>query len=114
MITWTTISTPTTRSFCKARGLCPVDVLSQVRWQTAPHSVALVMTEGDLAKPASRIPTLAPKWHWLAWVTRVGTRFVAGPEQPLPDTAALPLAWQTPADAYQGEQIVPLDPYTVS
>ena len=38
------------------------------------HDVALVMTEADLAQPAARIPTLAPRWHWLAWVTRVGTQ----------------------------------------
>lgn len=82
--------------------------------QTAPHSVALVMTEADLAHPASKIPTLAPKWHWLAWVTRVGTRVVPSPEAPLPHTIGLPLAWRTPASAYAGKQVLPLEPYSAS
>ncbi|MBI5384213.1 MAG: hypothetical protein HZA90_05945 [Verrucomicrobia bacterium] len=81
--------------------------------QTAPHSVALAMSAADLAQPAAKIPTLAPKWHWLAWVTRVGTQVVPSPEKPLPHTVVLPLAWQTPASAYRGKQVLPLDPYTV-
>ena len=79
--------------------------------QTAPHSVALVMTESDLAKPASRIPTLAPKWHWLAWVTRVGTQVVPSPEKPLSHTVIVPLGWQTPASAYSEKQVLSIEPY---
>jgi hypothetical protein len=81
--------------------------------RTAPHSVAMVMTEADLGQPASRIPTLAPRWHWLAWVTRVGTQVVSSPEKTPPHTVLLPLAWQTPASAYNAKQALPLGPYTV-
>ena len=81
--------------------------------QTAPNSVALVMTDADLAQPAGRIPNLAPRWHWLAWVTRVGTQVVPSPEKPLPHAAILPLGWQTPASAYSGQPALALDPYAV-
>ncbi len=81
--------------------------------QAAPHSVALVMTDADLAQPAAKIPTLAPKWHWLAWVTRVGTQVVPSPQKPLPHTALLPLAWQTPASAYPVNQVLAVEPYAV-
>jgi len=79
----------------------------------APHSVALVMTAADLAQPAARIPTLAPRWHWLAWVTRLGTQIVPTPGAPSLHTALLPLAWQTPASAYDPHRALALDPYTV-
>ncbi len=81
--------------------------------QTAPGSVALVMTEADLAHPASRIPTLAPPWHWLAWVTRVGTQVVPSPKTRLPESVILPLGWQTPASEYDRGQVLGLGPYTV-
>jgi hypothetical protein len=81
--------------------------------QTAPNSVALVMTEADLARPTGRIPTLAPSWHWLAWVTRVGTQVVKSPDRPLNHTALLPLGWQTPAADYAGSGILSLEPYSV-
>jgi len=81
--------------------------------QAAPHSVALVMTDADLAQPAAKIPTLAPRWHWLAWVTRVGTQVVPSPEKPLPHTTVLPLAWQTPASAYPAKQVLAVEPYLV-
>jgi hypothetical protein len=81
--------------------------------QPAPHSVALVMTEADLAKPAARIPTLAPNWHWLAWVTRVGTLVLPSPEAPRPETVLVPLGWQTPASAYPSNQVLDLQPYSV-
>ena len=80
--------------------------------QMARHSVALVMTEADLAHPAAKIPTLAPGWHWLAWVTRVGTQVVRSPETALPESALVPLAWQTPASAYPSSQVLALEPYT--
>ncbi len=79
--------------------------------QTASHSVALVMTDQDLAHPSGRIPTLAPGWHWLAWVTRIGTQVVSSPQSPLSHSAILPLAWKTPSSAYVGKPVVSLDPY---
>ncbi len=81
--------------------------------QTAPNSVALVMTREDLAHPSGRIPTLAPGWHWLAWVTRIGTQVLASPESKLPQSAILPLAWKTPSSAYAGKPVLPLEPYAV-
>jgi hypothetical protein len=80
--------------------------------QQAAKSVAVLMTEADLAAPAAKIPTLAPRWHWLAWVTRVGTQVVPSPALELPHAAILPVAWQTPHSDYPAEQLVPLDPYS--
>jgi hypothetical protein len=81
--------------------------------QMAPHSVALTMTDADLAQPAAKIPTLAPQWHWLAWVTRVGTQVMPSPETALKHSAILPLAWRTPPSGYPGSQVLSLDPYSV-
>ncbi len=81
--------------------------------QTAPGSLALVMTEADLANPAPKIPTLAPPWHWLAWVTRVGTQVVPTPKATLPESVLLPLAWKTPAAEYAPGQVLDVSPYTV-
>jgi len=71
------------------------------------------MTEDDLAHPAAKIPTLAPNWSWLAWVTRIGTQVLPSPRKHLVQTAILPLAWQTPASAYDQKQVVPLTPYAL-
>jgi len=79
----------------------------------APHSVALVMTDKDLARPAAKIPTLAPRWHWLAWVTRIGTQVVRSPGTPLPESLVVPLGWQTRPDAYRSGQVLPVDPYAL-
>jgi hypothetical protein len=81
--------------------------------QTAPHSVGLVMTEADLNRPAAKIPTLAPSWHWLAWVTRIGTQVVPSPKSPLPETWIVPLGWETPASAYDPKRVLPLTPYSM-
>jgi hypothetical protein len=81
--------------------------------QAAPHSVALVMTEADLTHPPARIPTLAPKWHWLAWVTRIGTQVIPSPKTRLDHTAVLPLAWQDPASEYNGKQVLAGAPYAL-
>lgn len=79
----------------------------------APHKVGLVMTEADLATPAARIPTLAPRWHWMAWVTRIGTQVLPSPDRSPAETLLLPLAWQTPASAYPAKQVLDLNPYAV-
>jgi hypothetical protein len=75
--------------------------------------VALVMTEADLAHPTARIPTLQPRWHWLAWITRVGTQVVPSPERVRNHTALLPLGWQTPAAAYPAKAVTTLNPYAL-
>jgi hypothetical protein len=77
----------------------------------APSSVAIVMTDEDLSGPASRIPRLAPSWHWLAWVTRVGTQVVRSVEDVPAEQAILPLNWRTPREAYAKRKVVGLDPY---
>ena len=81
--------------------------------QTAPNNVALVMTDSDLAHPSGRIPNLAPGWHWLAWVTRIGSLVVPAPEKVLPGSVLLPIGWQTPASAYPEKQVISADPYGV-
>ncbi len=81
--------------------------------QTAPHSVGLVMTKADLARPANKIPALAPNWHWLAWVTRVGTQVLPSADARIPESLVVPLAWQTPNVAYRPGQALPLDPYSL-
>jgi hypothetical protein len=81
--------------------------------QSAPSSVAIVMTESDLADPLARIPRLAPSWHWLAWVTRVGTHVVPSADTPLPHRLSLPLAWRTAASDYKNESVLELNPYAV-
>ena len=68
--------------------------------QPAPHSVAVVMTPDDLANPPRKIPTLAPRWHWLAWITRIGTRVMPSPTLPLPHDILAPLGWKTSKDEF--------------
>jgi hypothetical protein len=79
--------------------------------QAAPHSVAVVMTPPDLANPPKKIPTLAPQWHWLAWVTRIGTRVVPTPVAALPHDLVLPLRWKTPVSEYPAGTATEIDPY---
>lgn len=81
--------------------------------QAAPHSVAVVMTEAELAQPAKRIPRLAPNWHWLGWVTRIGTQVVPSAEAMPPHTCVLPLGWQSLPPTANAPQLLPLDPYSV-
>ena len=40
--------------------------------KTAPHFAAIVLPE-EAAAESKNIKKLAPPWHWLAWLTRVGT-----------------------------------------
>jgi hypothetical protein len=80
---------------------------------SAPHSVAMIMTQADLDQPASKIPNLAPNWHWLAWETRVGTRVVSAPQQSIPESLIVPLGWKTPSTAYDQSRVLPVDPYAM-
>ncbi|MCZ7637829.1 MAG: hypothetical protein M5U12_18415 [Verrucomicrobia bacterium] len=81
--------------------------------QPAPHSVAVVMTPADLAEPPKKVPTLAPSWHWLAWVTRIGTHWLAEPARTLPHDLVLPLGWKTPADAWGPKDALIANPYGI-
>ena len=81
--------------------------------QPAPHSVAVVMTPADLAEPPKKVPTLAPSWHWLAWVTRIGTHWLPEPARALPHDLVLPLGWKTPVDAWGPESARIANPYGI-
>ncbi|MCY3023079.1 MAG: hypothetical protein NTW87_29230 [Planctomycetota bacterium] len=75
--------------------------------KAAPHSVVVAMTESEAAsKP---VPHLHPGWHWLAWVTRVGTQVVSDAKALAPHTAVLPLG--TESRALAGEAAVDIKPY---
>jgi len=81
--------------------------------KTAPHNVAVVMTAADLQAPPSRIPSLAPRWHWAAWMTRIGTEIVQNPSAALPFSAILPLGWKTaPAEYAAAKPPADLNPYS--
>lgn len=80
---------------------------------TATNRVALTITEADLANPAARIPRLAPRWHWLAWVTRIGTEVLSAPQ----DSASnliVPLSWQTSASAFSARNTLAVNPYELA
>ena len=82
--------------------------------QAAPHSVTVAMTEDDLRRPPAQIPSLPPDWHWVAWLTRVGTQVVADPARPLPHDLVLPLGWATPAGDFAGANATQVgDPYQI-
>jgi len=67
--------------------------------RTAPHSVVVAMTTNELAHPPAKVPALAPDWHWLGWVTRVGTQVIAPGKDPGHSVIA-PLRWQTPYPSF--------------
>jgi hypothetical protein len=79
----------------------------------APHRTAVVMTDADLAHPPAKIPTLAPKWHWLGWVTRIGTLVVPAPSASLKLDLPIPLGWKTPAAAFGSDRVLAADPYAL-
>jgi hypothetical protein len=79
----------------------------------ATNSLALVMTEADLAHPPSRIRDLHPQWHWSAWVTQVGTDVLKTASEAAPYSAVLPIEWATQASAYPQTAVQPRDPYGV-
>lgn len=81
--------------------------------KTAPHKVGISMTAEDLANPATRIPTLAPKWHWLAWVTRVGTDVGSSPVDFSRKAFYLPVGWKTPASEYRSSSVIDANPYLI-
>lgn len=81
--------------------------------QTATHSVGLVMTKDDLLHPPNRIQNLAPSWHWLAWVTRIGTQVVPDPKAGIKEDLVVPLAWHTSASAYDSVKVLDVNPYAL-
>lgn len=81
--------------------------------RAAPHSVSIAMTDDDLRRPTTPIPSLAPSWHWVAWLTRVGTLVVDNPQRALPYDLLLPLGWATPSGEYAAATPVG-DPYQIA
>ncbi|MFM1941722.1 MAG: hypothetical protein RI897_704 [Verrucomicrobiota bacterium] len=79
----------------------------------ATRSLALVMTEADLAHPPSRIRDLHPQWHWAAWVTRVGTDVLRSPAEAGDYSAVLPVQWSTKVAEYPKAVALPQDPYAI-
>jgi hypothetical protein len=81
--------------------------------QPARDSIAVVMTDRDLKNPPDRIFSLAPRWHWVAWIARIGTQVVSEPKAELPFTAFLPLQWDTPASSYAARNVAAVpEPYS--
>ncbi|HYG76739.1 MAG TPA: hypothetical protein VEK08_17170, partial [Planctomycetota bacterium] len=77
--------------------------------KAAPHSVAIVLTQDEALQPP--VPKLAPSWHWMAWVTRVGTQVIdPAAKTPLKLTAALPVGPASAAAA--GNSAAALQPYS--
>jgi hypothetical protein len=78
--------------------------------KAAPHSVVVAMTEKEAAaiKP---MPRLAPSWHWMGWVTRVGTQVTSDAKTLEPYTAVLGLG--DDSRALGGAKTVDLKPYEV-
>lgn len=81
--------------------------------QPAAKSVAVAMTPADLAEPPRRVPAIAPGWHWLAWVMRVGTRWTPQATADLSHDLILPLGWKAPANGWGPERVLNANPYTI-
>lgn len=80
--------------------------------RAAPHRLAITMTPDDLQQPPPVIPSLAPAWHWVAWITRVGTLVEHGPATPSPQHVDLPLNWsRSDRSVPPAADAVPTDPY---
>ena len=71
--------------------------------QPARHSAAISMSSRELVESAREVHDVAPPWHWLALVTRVGTVLTDGGAPDGIDTV-LPLGWDPEAaeDPYAG------------
>ena len=80
----------------------------------ARNSIAIVMTSKDFENVPLRMPALAARWHWTAWLTRVGSYVKPDAKSQLPYTLALPLGWEPQAARLTGsENLLPANPYGV-
>lgn len=77
----------------------------------APHTVGIVMTAKGVKGRDVRNVNLAPPWHALAWVTRVGT-FLAEEGKAVPADIVLPFGPGTEETA--GGTVLDADPYAGS
>jgi hypothetical protein len=79
--------------------------------KTAPHSVAIAMTKGEVTERLTRGAGPSPDWNALALVTRVGT-FVADAPGRVPADVVIPLG---PAAGWSGASaVLALDPYAAA
>jgi hypothetical protein len=76
----------------------------------APHTVAVAMTRDELLTTGKYRLGIAPPWHALGLVTRVGT-FVSDGRAKVPADIILPLGWKA-GTAYQGGETLNADPYS--
>lgn len=76
----------------------------------APHTVAIAMTESEVMDLPGRQGNVAPSWHALALIARVGTYVGTGADT-VPADLVLPLGDE---GAWQGNrgQILAVDPYS--
>jgi hypothetical protein len=77
----------------------------------APHSVAVAMTTEELVEHSERRMDIAPSWHELAWVTRVGTHIAPEPG-PVAADIILPLGWNADPSDFSGGEVLRIDPYS--
>jgi hypothetical protein len=78
--------------------------------EPAPHAVAVAATRDELLRNSQRGMGVAPPWHELAWVTRVGT-FVPHEGAPVPADLVLPIGWGGPTPRVPAGRTLELDPY---
>jgi hypothetical protein len=75
------------------------------------HTVAIAATEDELLRTRKRNTGVAPGWHALALVARVGT-FVAKRPGRVPADLVLPLGWDSPRAAWSAGEVLNVDPYS--
>jgi hypothetical protein len=84
----------------------------------APHSVTLAMTLKDLETPPARVPQLAARWHWLSWLTRLGTDVLSEPGGVYFGDLIFPLNWapssKPPAGPAGSRILSGQDPYSIT
>jgi len=74
----------------------------------ATHTVGITMTPRGITDPQAPNVGVAPGWHALAWVTRVGT-FLAGQPGTVPADIVLPFGPGT--ESSSGGEVLQADPY---
>jgi hypothetical protein len=76
----------------------------------ARRTVAVAATPKELMEIRRRNHPLAPGWHALALVSRVGT-FIAPKPGEVPADLTLALGWGAPKDSWRGGETLEVDPY---
>jgi hypothetical protein len=81
--------------------------------QSAPRSIAIVMTTNDFSNPPAKVPSLNPSWDWAGWLTRVGTQVHDKPQAKPRGILSFPLGWKNPAADYPTKGVMDLNPYNL-